>query len=257
MDSGIAINEVSFSFRPGAKVLQDVNLFFRPGEFVGLVGPNASGKTTLARLLNGNLLPSRGRVSIDGISSALPQNHTLLKRLVALIRADAENQLITPTVWDELMFGLQSLPMSADEAFERAERALENFGLIPYRDAHPFYLSVGEQFRLLLAASFVRQPRYFVLDEVMSVLDGPTRNMMNEQLLSLRSSCNVGVILLTHRLDDLIDADRIVVMQHGQVQMDDSVVSVFRAAMNTAEWNIDVPLTYRMHETLRRGNENS
>jgi energy-coupling factor transport system ATP-binding protein len=250
MEPGIELREVSFSFSPITSVLQDVNLSFRPGEFVGIVGPNASGKTTLARHLNGSLLPTAGFVSVDGLSSSIPENQLPLKRLVTVIHSDAENQLIAPTVWDEITFALLALGTDKNEIKNRCETALDTFGLRKYRDIHPFYLSVGEQFRLLLAAGFVRNPRYFVLDEVLSMLDAHTRGSLLQMLLSLRTQSGVGVVLLTHRLDDLVDADRIVVLQNGQVKIDGSVATVFREALERPEWNIEVPLIYRIYNSL-------
>jgi len=250
MEFGIELKDVSFTFLTHIQVLQNVNVSFKAGEFVGIVGPNASGKTTLARLLNGCLLPTAGSVSVDGLSSGLAENQLLLKRMVTVIHSDAENQLITPTVWDELTFALQALGTDEPKINRLCEGVLDTFDLRRYRDVHPFYLSVGEQFRLLLAAGFVRNPRYFVLDEVLSMLDVHMRESVLQMLLSLRSQSGVGIILLTHRLDDLVNADRIVVLHNGQVKMEGPVSSIFRDALERSEWNIEVPLTYRIYNSL-------
>jgi len=250
MEPSIELSKVSFSFLPAAPVLRDITLSFRPSEFVGVVGPNASGKTTLARLLNGNLLPTEGTVSVNGLLSSLSQNQLALKRLVTLIHSDAENQLITPTVWDEITFALQALGTDEHEIRQRGEGALETFGLKQYRDIHPYYLSVGEQFRLLLAAGFVRQPSYFVLDEVLSMIDAHARQSILHMLLSLRAQSGVGVIVLTHRLEDLFDADRTIVLQNGHVELDASVEAVFRESLNRPDWNIETPLLHRVYGAL-------
>lgn len=250
MDSSLQLHEVSFSFLPTAVILKGITLAFKPGEFVGIVGPNASGKTTLARLLNGNLLPTSGEVTVNGLLSSLPENQLALKRLVTLIHSDAENQLIAPTVWDEILFALQVLGIDEYEIRRRAEAALTTFALGQYRDRHPYYLSVGEQFRLLLAAGFVRQPGYFVLDEVLSMMDAHTRRSTLDLLLSLRAERNVGIILLTHRLEDLFEADRIVVLQKGQVKADGPVHTIMQAALSEPDWNVEIPPLYRIFEAL-------
>lgn len=250
MESGIELKDVSVSLSPETRALRNVSISFRPGEFVGIVGANASGKTTLARLLNGNLLPMQGSVSVKDLITGPPQNQTLIKRWVTLISSDPENQILTATVWDELCFALRAQGTDQSEMNRRCEAALETFDLVKNRDVHPFFLSVGEQFRLLLATGYVREPRFFILDEVLSMLDIPTRHAMLQLFLRLRTESRVGVVLLTHRLDDLIHTNRIVVLHKGEIQMDDTVTNVFREVLKHPEWKIEAPLLYRVCDQL-------
>jgi energy-coupling factor transport system ATP-binding protein len=250
MNAGIVLNNVTFAYQPTIPVVHDVSLTIKPGEFVGIVGPNGSGKTTLAKLFNGNLQPTSGIVLVDGLSTKESQNQLAIKRLVTSIHADPENQLITPTVFNEITFALQAMQIDSNEVYRRGEEALDEFRLRQHRNIHPFYLSVGEQFRVLIAAAVVRQPHYIILDEVQSMLDSYTRNKLLQMLLDLRFRRGLSVVLLTHRLDDLLNADRTIVIQNGQIQADSTAASIFAQAMTRKDWNIETPLIYQIYSLV-------
>jgi energy-coupling factor transport system ATP-binding protein len=250
MAQGIHLCEVYFSYQDNAPILNDFTLSINPGEFVGIVGANGSGKTTLAKLINGNLLPVSGSVTVDGLLTEQPEELNRIKRLVSLIHADPENQLVTFTVFDELTFSLQTIEIDPARIVRRSEEALDKFSLQQYRNIHPYYLSVGEQFRLLLAVGLIRQPRYLVLDETFSMMDSPTRYDFLDTLGDIRSSNSLGVILLTHRLEDLICADRIIVISNGTVVKDGSRSSVFSQVLQNETWHIEAPLIYQVYEKI-------
>ena len=231
-------------------ILDDVTLSILPGEFVGIVGANGSGKTTLAKLLNGNLLPVSGSVTVDGLLTGYFQDLKKIKRLVTLIHADPENQLVTSTVFDELTFSLQVMGLDPIEIIRRSDDALVKFDLQQYRNIHPFYLSVGEQFRLLLAAGMIRQPRYLVLDETFSMMDSPTRYSFLNTLRNIRSENSLSVILFTHRLDDLVGADRIIVLHNGKLEKDGTRSSIFSEVVENETLQIEVPLIYQVYEKI-------
>jgi len=246
MNGNIQLNRVNFEFRPGEQVLTDVTLAFRPGEFVGIVGPNASGKTTLTRLLNASLQPSLGTVMVGNLRTAQPDHFSSIKSLVALIGSDPENQLIASSVYEEIALGLRALGLKSHEIGERCEAALTNSGLQAYRHSHPFFLSTGGQFQLLLAVALVRQPRFLVLDEVLAMLDGHSRQRLLDTLLELCQHLALGLIVLSHRLDDLMCADRLVVLKNGQVVADGHVTDILSQALITPNWQIEAPHVYHV-----------
>lgn len=248
--NGIKLIDVHFQYQNMAPILEEITLSIRPGEFVGIVGANGSGKTTLARLLNGSLQPTSGRLLVDGLEGHRSEKRLAISRLVALITSDAESQFVTSTVFDEVAFCLQALRLSRDEIILRTDIALDLFDLAQYRHVHPFYLSIGEQARLLLAANLVRQPRYLILDEVTSMMDSHTRHMLWSYLLDERDQRGCSIILLTHRLDDLLQADRIIVLQQGKIVLDDSVERAFAQALDNPSWKIEVPLIYQLSQLL-------
>jgi energy-coupling factor transport system ATP-binding protein len=248
--SKIELLNVSFAYNHGNLIIRNLSLNMVAGEFLGLVGPNGSGKTTLAKLLNGSLLPNSGSVIVNGLNTNQVANQPQIKRLVTLIHSDPENQLITPTVFDEITFSLRALNLDEHEILKRSEEALDTFHLQQYKDTHPYFLSVGEQFRLLLAAGLVRHPEFIVLDEVFSMLDSHSRYSVNKLLLELRSKYGVSIILLTHRLDDLLDADRIIVLVDGQLIAQGKVNSIFAHTNIFHDWRIETPLSYQILSNL-------
>lgn len=246
----VEFKEVSFAYDHGEPIIRNVSLDIVAGEFLGLVGPNGSGKTTLAKLLNGSLLPNSGSVIVNGLNTHQVINQLQIKRHVTLIHSDPENQLITPTVFDEITFSLRALNLDEHEILKRTDEALDTFHLRQYKDTHPYFLSVGEQFRLLLAAGFVRHPEIIVLDEVFSMLDSQSRYSIIQLLLELRSKYGVSIVLLTHRLDDLLNADRIIVLVDGQVIAQGNVNSIFAHTNMFHDWRIEMPLSYQILSNL-------
>lgn len=248
MKDEIQLQDVSFEFFPSRRVIQDINLTIERGTIVGIIGPNGSGKSTLARLLNGNLHPTSGTVLVDGLSPYLEPLQ--VKRLVALIQADAENQIASPTVYDEVSFGLNVLGMKESKIDEIVMSTLENFRLLEYRDTHPFYLSVGEQFRVLVAGAIVRQPNYLILDEVLSMLDSPTRQNFLALLVELRNSLRLGIVLITHRMEDLLHANRVIAMENGRIAAETGISEMLRHTENADNWNLQLPLAYEVSALL-------
>jgi energy-coupling factor transport system ATP-binding protein len=242
----VEFKNVSFAYNLGQSAIRNISFEINPGVILGLIGPNGSGKTTLAKLINGNFLPTSGSVIVNSLNTKKTENLQRIKSLVTLIHSDPENQLITPTVFDEITFPLQTLNLDEIEIIKRSEEALEIFHLSQYRDTHPFYLSVGEQFRLLLAVGFVRHPEYIVLDEVYSMLDSHTRYSITQLLLRLRWKQRVSIVLITHRLEDLFNADRIVVLVDGEIRAQGKVSSIFAHTNMFHDWNIEMPLSYQI-----------
>lgn len=246
--SSIELNNISFGFAAEKYILANLSLSIVPGEFVGIIGANGSGKTTLARLLNGNLLPTNGEVLVAGLSTR--KELAKIKRCVSVVYADAENQLITPTVYEELLFSLQLLDISAEEINERVNAALDFFDLREYKNHHPYTLSTGEQFRLLIAVAWTRRPQILVLDEVLSALDSINRHAIRQFLKKWRQEQPVTMVMITHRLEDLCEAGRIIVLDYGRLVADGTTRNIFEHALTAGEWNVDVPLIYRLYAQM-------
>ena len=234
-------HDLSFSYQKSTHLIRNLELTIYSGKFTGVVGPNGSGKSTLAKLFAGMLKPHLGTISSHQIE--MPPGDLLLTNAspIAVILADPENQLIAPTVRDELAFSLQVYQLDPKTLNARVEAALDRFHLTKYQDIHPFFLSVGEQFRLLIAAALVRTPHFLILDEVFSMLDTYTRLEITDILLSLKEDFGLGVVLITHRLEDLLSADTIIVFCDGMVAAQGSVDEIFAAASVNPNWGIEVP----------------
>lgn len=241
----IELNDVQFRFGDRL-ILNSLSLQVKQGEFIGIVGANGSGKSTLARLLNGRYQPTSGSVFINGLDSRYPQQRTAIQKVVSLINADPENQLITSTVIDELAFSLQATGKPTEEIKQHCETHLVEFDLLAKQYLHPFYLSVGEQFRLLLAAMLIRKPSHLILDEISSMMDSKMQNDLQHRITKLKRQ-QIGIIFFTHRLEDLFLADRIYVLYEGQFVAQGTVAEIFsHIDKQTGQWQIETPLIYQL-----------
>lgn len=245
----IGLNDVQFQFGDRL-ILNSLSLQVKKGEFIGIIGPNGSGKSTLARLLNGRYQPTSGSVHINGLDSRNPQQRTAIQKQVSLINADPENQLITSAVMDELAFSLQATGTTVEEIKQRYETYLAEFDLLAKQYLHPFYLSVGEQFRLLLASMLIRKPSYLILDEISSMMDSQMQNNLQHRITALKQQ-QIGVIFFTHRLEDLFLADRIYVLYEGQFVAQGTVADIFNHLdKQTNQWKIETPFIYQLSRLI-------
>jgi len=227
-----------------------VSLVISSGEWVGLVGKNGCGKSTLGRIVAGALKPDNGEVRIDGIVIDHNNETNFSDRKIAIIQADPENQFITSTVSDEISFALQLMDYSPSEINDALIEALDKFDLIKYRNTHPFYLSVGEQFRVLLAVAWARKPRYLILDEFFAMVDAVTRENLLHFLRKLSMEDKVGILLISHRMEELIDISRLLVMNEGciifEAQIDESIDFI----QSHPELGVEIPILYEIAQYL-------
>jgi biotin transport system ATP-binding protein len=210
----IEIQRVShwFGDRP---VLHQVNLRL-PERRIGVVGSNGSGKSTFARLLNGLLIPHQGRVLVDGLDTR--HQSKIIRRKVGFVFQNPDNQIVFPTVEEDLAFGLKNLKLSKAEIHERIETVLDRYHLREFR-YHPAHLLSGGQKQLLaIAAVLVMQPQYLVFDEPTTLLDLRNRNQIQRILRRLEHP----IIVVSHDLELLKDFDRVIVFEAGRVIQDAS-----------------------------------
>lgn len=240
----IRCEQVSFRYTPEQPILQGVSCTFSRNEFVGLVGANGSGKTTLARLLHGSLTPTSGSIQTAGLKTEVKETR------VALVGSDPANQLITTSVMDEVAFSLRAARLSPEEVLARTQQGLMLFDLLTYAHQHPGLLSIGEQLRVLIASAVVRRPAYLLLDEVASMLDAKHWRAILQVLLEVQANTHTGILLITHRLEDLAQADRVLVMKDGGIVMEGTMEEVLARASNEVEWGIEVPLLYQVRQHI-------
>ena len=215
----VSCEKLSFSYPgSGQPALSDVGFGLRPGEYVGVVGPNGGGKSTLVRLLNGLLNPDSGRVLISGHDPAA-EPFEVRKQLGVLFQ-NPENGLVAPFVEDDIAFGLENLGVPREEMRERVASAIRAVGLTGYERREPHTLSGGEKQRVALAGLLAVEPEILVLDEPTSMLDASGRREVLEHLEALRAKKTV--LHVTHHLGELMNADRILVLNGGELVADES-----------------------------------
>ncbi|HET6688771.1 MAG TPA: ATP-binding cassette domain-containing protein [Rubrobacter sp.] len=239
----VSCERVSFSYPgSGRPALSEASLDLRPGEYVGVVGPNGSGKSTLVRLLNGLLRPDSGRVLVSG-RDPVTEPFEVRKHLGILFQ-NPENGLVAPFVEDDVAFGLENLGVPRQEMRERVTRAVRAVGLQGYERREPHTLSGGEKQRVALAGLLAVEPEILVLDEPTSMLDAAGRREVLEYLRDLQSEKTV--LHVTHHLEELTDADRILVLNGGEIVADETPERLFSNANLLRENRLILPVVPRL-----------
>lgn len=252
-DDIIAVDHLTFSYVEGTPVLHDVCLAVPRGSYVAVLGANGSGKSTLARHFNGILLPNAGVVMVDGIDTRDDANKMEVKRRVGMVFQHPDNQIVATTVEDDVAFGLENFNLPPDYIAERVTIALEQTGLLPFRTRPPHLLSGGQKQRLAIAGTLAMDQPILVLDEATSMLDASGRR---EVLSLVRQLHNAGttIIVVTHHMDEVLEADSVIVLNQGSVVMTGTPREVFRHNQRLREFNLDVPLISQvaglLHETV-------
>jgi len=229
----IQISNVTKDYPQGTglrtRALDHVDLTIEPGEFVGIVGRNGSGKTTLARLLNGLLLPSSGQVLVDGWDTADPCHRQDIRARVGMVFQNPDNQIINPIVEEEVAFGVENLNLPSAEVTRRVDWVIELMGLSEWRHHAPHLLSGGQKQRLAIAAALAMGNSYLVLDEPTSMLDQLARRDLMTCLKRLVREEKITVILISHSMEEVAEADRLIVLHRGSIHLDGSPGQVFNA----------------------------
>ncbi len=244
--NAIVVDNVYFAYPDGREVLKGISCGIAHGERVALVGPNGAGKSTFMSHLNGVLMPSQGRVIIDGIEIT-KDNLTQVRRKVGIVFQDPDDQLFCPTVFDDVAFGPLNLGLSKDEIHLRVKDALEMVGLLGFEGRSSFHLSFGERKRLALATVLSYQPEILVFDEPSTNMDPLSRRRMIEWL----KSSDKTIILCTHDLDIALEVCyRCIVLTDGQIVADGPASDILYDRKLLEANRLELPLALQTHELL-------
>ena len=254
----IVIDHLSHTYFDGVTsntAVKDVSLEIREGEFLSLIGHTGCGKTTLVQHLNGLLLPSAGRVLVDGLDTADKKLRPRIRSLVGMVFQYPEYQLFADTVREDVAFGPQNMKLSEEEISIRVSEAMSMVGLSmdQFAEKSPFELSGGEKRRAALAGILAMRPKYLVLDEPMAGLDPQGRQSILAMLEKLRSDTGCSIIMVSHSMEDVArHADRILVMNQGEVKYLDTPKAVFSHSDELSEMGLSLPAPCRVAALLRK-----
>jgi len=229
--------------------LQDISLSITKGEYVGLLGMNGSGKSTLAKLLNGLLKPTDGKVYINGLDTTNIEQLSEVRRLVGMVFQNPDNQLISPVIEEEIAFGPENLGLPISEINRRINWALQVCGLEDKRYHAPHLLSGGQKQRVALASALAMLPEYLVLDEPTSMLDPAGRKELLAHLRVLNKEEDMTILIISHNPEDLVQADRLIVLDHGSIFLQGTPREVYANA-KMAELGLDTPAVYQLINQL-------
>jgi energy-coupling factor transport system ATP-binding protein len=248
----ITFQSVSYAY-PGAAepAARAVTLEVRDGEMLAVVGANGSGKSTLGRLANALLLPTSGTVSVDGVATASPQGTLRARQRVGMVFQNPDASIVSASVEEDVAFALENRALPRHVIAERVAPVLERMGLAEHRQAHPLELSTSDRARLGLAGAVVGDPRYLIMDEATAYLDAADRAALLQAVQELRAATGMGVVLITHLMDEALAADRVAVLAGGELVFVGSPRTLFADPVRARSWRLELPPLLRVQEELR------
>lgn len=232
------------------EALSGVSLAVEKGEFVALLGHNGCGKSTLAKHFNAMLLPTSGKVFVDGMDTAEEALKYEIRRRVGLVLQNPDNQLVASIVEEDVAFGPENLGVPPKEIRQRVDDALKAVEMYDYRLAAPYKLSGGQKQRVAIAGIIAMQPECIVLDEPTAMLDPRGRTEVLDTIHKLNQELGITIVLITHYMDEAVTADRVVVMDSGRILTEGTPKEVFSNVELLKQHHLDVPqateLCYRL-----------
>ena len=232
MNEIISVENLAYSYpgvedQPGVVVFEDMNLKIQAGSFVAILGTNGCGKSTLAKHFNSILLPTGGKVYVNGIDTSNEARIMQVRRNVGMVFQNPDNQIVANVVEEDVAFGPENLGVASPEIRHRVNKALKQVGMYAYREHAPHLLSGGQKQRIAIAGVIAMEPKCIVLDEPTAMLDPRGRREVIETIGRLNREKGITVVLITHHMDEAAEADRVVVLHKGKVKADGTPEEVF------------------------------
>ena len=249
----IKFEKVRYSY-PGDELpsLCGIDLSIEKGQFVAVLGHNGSGKSTLAKHMNAILVPDEGRVLINGVDTA-DENRVLdIRRNVGMVFQNPDNQIVANVVEDDVAFAPENLGVAPEEIRRRVDAALKQVGMYELREHAPHLLSGGQKQRVAIAGVIAMEPEIIVLDEPTAMLDPMGREEVISTVTRLCREKGMTVVLITHHMDECVNADRLVVMSNGHIVADGAPAQVFSQVELMESEGLDVPDTTRLLYELKK-----
>ncbi len=234
------------------RAVNDVNLDIEAGEFVAILGHNGSGKSTLAKHLNALLLPTEGTLWVEDMDTSKEAELWKIRKKAGMVFQNPDNQIIGTVVEEDVGFGPENIGLPTEKIWKRVDESIQKVGMAAYRHHSPNKLSGGQKQRVAIAGVMAMHPRCIVLDEPTAMLDPNGRREVLEAVRELNRQENVTVILITHYMEEVIQADRVYVMDGGSVVMEGTPKEIFSQVETLKEYHLDVPqvtlLAHELHE---------
>lgn len=234
------------------RAVDGVDMDVRPGQFVAILGHNGSGKSTLAKHMNAILVPTGGTMWVNGRDTKNPNELMNVRQSAGMVFQNPDNQIIGTVVEEDVGFGPENLGVPTDEIWKRVEDSLKAVGMLEYRKNSPNKLSGGQKQRVAIAGVIAMEPQCIVLDEPTAMLDPNGRKEVLRTVHELRKRKNVTVILITHYMEEVVDADWVYVMDSGHVVMRGTPRQIFSQVDELKRYHLDVPQVTMLAEKLRK-----
>lgn len=231
MNNIIEIQNLNFSYNTDANnlapVLNNINFSIRKGEFLVILGHNGSGKSTFAKMLNGLLKPTSGKVFVENLDTSIEENNLNIKKCVGMVFQNPDNQIVASIVEEDVAFGPENLGFSSEITKEKVYNALASVDMLEYKDYPPHLLSGGQKQRVAIAGVLAMEPSCIVFDEATSMLDPKGRQEVMNTINRLNKEKNITIIHITHNMEEAINADRVAVISEGEIITCDTPDKIF------------------------------
>ncbi len=256
-DIYINVQNLTFKYENDERyILKDVSLNVKKGEFVVILGHNGCGKSTLARQFNAMLLPCGGRILVSGINTLLCDNFYKIRQRVGLVLQNPDNQIVASLVKEDVAFAPENLGVEPGKIEARVDEALKAVGMYEYKDALTYQLSGGQKQRIAIAGVIAMNPECIVLDEPTAMLDPQGRKEVMDTIKKLKEENDITVILITHYMDEAVDADKVVVMEEGKIIFEGTPKEVFSNVDFMKKHSLSVPQSTELVYLLKKAGYN-
>ncbi|WP_033827263.1 energy-coupling factor ABC transporter ATP-binding protein [Bacillus andreraoultii] len=247
----VQFKDVSFKYEKGAPyALDHVNFSVYEGEWLAIVGHNGSGKSTIAKLMNGLIFPQAGSISVDGREIA-EETVWDVRDMVGMVFQNPDNQFVGTTVQDDVAFGLENHGIPREDMVARVHDSLKKVKMNEFLDQEPHHLSGGQKQRVAIASVLALRPKIIILDEATSMLDPRGRSEVLDTVRELKSNNNLTIISITHDLEEAVKADRLLVMNRGTVYREGTPSDIFLMDEELMKLGLDIPFTQKLIKRMR------
>lgn len=232
--------------------LDHIDLDVQPGQFIAILGHNGSGKSTLAKHINALLAPTEGSLWVDGKDVTQEENILPVRKTAGMVFQNPDNQIIASVVEEDVGFGPENIGVPTDEIWQRVEESLKSVGMLQYRHHSPNKLSGGQKQRVAIAGVMAMEPKCIVLDEPTAMLDPNGRKEVLHAAHELNRKKGVTILLITHYMEEVVDADYVYVMDKGHVVMQGTPREIFSQVGTLKEHRLNVPQITLLADLLRQ-----
>lgn len=255
-DTIIKFDNVSFAYELEdegvVNAVNDFSLDVPEGQFLAVLGHNGCGKSTVAKLINGILVPNKGKVTVEGMDTSDEEKTVDIRRIVGMVFQNPDNQIVATIVEDDVAFGPENLGVEPSEIRKAVDNALKAVGMYEFRNREPHRLSGGQKQRVAIAGVLAMKTKCIVMDEPTAMLDPQGRKEVMDTVMKLNKELGITVILITHYMDEAVKADRVVAMDGGRIAMDGTPKEVFRNVEKMKKLGLDVPQATELAYRLRK-----
>ncbi len=259
----IKYENVSFSYfvededgkKTEFKIFENFNLSIEKGSFVAVLGHNGSGKSTIAKLANGIIVPQNGRVVVDGMETANDDDLFNIRQKVGMVFQNPDNQIVSSIVEEDVAFGVENLGLSSEECRKRVDESLKRVGMYENRLKAPNKLSGGQKQRVAIAGIMAMKPECIVFDEPTAMLDPSGRKEVMDSAKQLNREDGITIVFITHYMDEAVQADRVIVVDDGKIKKDGTPQEVFSDVDGLKELGLDVPQSTELLHKLNFDNK--